>query len=219
MKRSLLLFSSLAFLGVLAANVQAEERTLIPDGITPAVPGAEGTVPCDVLIRYDDGTDDTNGSGPTLGYYSGNQHQFLGVVFTAPADSDYEVQSASWFSDFWVLPGMVDVTVSEMGNPSNSATASISVNNGGTWEVAFETPICIPAGRDYVVMICPRVGCFGVVGEDLAAPNSRSYFSAGDCAPVNLSTGNDYMIWSCVTPCGPSPVELESWGSVKSIYR
>lgn len=219
MKRSLLMLSALAFLGSVAMTAHAEERYNIPDGITPAVPGTEGNVPCDILVRYDDGTDDTNGSGPTLGYYSGNLHQFLGVVSTHPGGTDYEVQSASWFSDFWVLPGMVDVTVSEMGNPSNSATASINVNDGGTWEVAFDSPVCIPAGSDYVVMICPRVGVFGVVGEDLSAPDGRSYFTANDCGPENQTTVNDYMIWSCVTPCGPTPVEQGTWGSVKSIYR
>ena len=219
MKKILLLVSTIAFIGVVATTAHAEERTTIPDGITPAVPATEGTVPCDVLLRYDDGTDDSPGSSPTLGYYSGTLHQFLGVVFTPPNGGDYEVQSASWFSDFWVLPGMVDVTVSEMGNPGNSATASISVGDGGTWEVAFDPPVCIPAGSDYSVMVCPRLGVFGVVGEDLSAPDSRSYWTPDDCAPLNLSTGNDYMIWSCVTSCGPTPVEEASWGSVKSIYR
>jgi hypothetical protein len=218
MKKTLLLLSTLAFMGALAVTARAEVRTTIPDGVTPAVPGTEGTVPCDILLRYDDGTDDNPGSGPTCGYYSGDLHQFLGVVSTPPGGGDYEVQSASWFSDFWVLPGVVDVTVSEMGNPANSATASITVNDGGTWEVAFETPVCIPAGSDYVVMVCPRVGCFGVVGEDLSASANRSYWTPGDCAPENASSSN-YMIWSCVTPCGPTPVEDATWGSVKSIYR
>ncbi|MEZ4650403.1 MAG: hypothetical protein R3E97_16770 [Candidatus Eisenbacteria bacterium] len=218
MKKTVLILSALLFTAGSTVTALAEERTTIPDGVNPAVPSGEGNVPCDTLLRYDDGSDDTPGSGPTLGYYSGNLHQFLGVVFTPPSGGDYEVQSASWFSDFWVLPGTVDVTVSEMGNPSNSTTASIAVNDGGTWEVAFETPICVPAGSDYVVMVCPRVGCFGVVGEDLAAPDGRSYWSAAECAPVNASGGNDYMIWSCVTPCGPTPIENESWGGVKSIY-
>jgi hypothetical protein len=148
-------------------------------------------------------------------------YQFLGVRFTPPADQSYQVQSASWYSDFWVLPGNVDVEVQEWGNPSNTTSATINVTTGGTWEVEFATPICIPQGGEYVIMLCPQRNVFGVVGEDLSAPDGRSYWvpNPEGCTPLNQSTQNDYMIWSCVTTCGPTPVEGRSWGQVKSLYR
>lgn len=217
MKRKLAVLAAWAMVGF-ATLAQAEHRSNIPDGVIPAVPSGEGS-PCDILIRYDDGVDDSPGSGPTLGYFSGQSHQFLGIRSTAPAGGSFQIQSAAWFSDFWVLPGMVDVTVTEIGNPANSATGSVNVTDGGTWEVVFDNPICVPGGADYSVMVCPRVGVFGVVGEDLSGPDGRSYWSPGDCDLVNNVTTADYMIWSCVTECGPTPTIQATWGAVKATYR
>lgn len=204
---------------VSAQAVDQQQFTPIPDGVIPAVPSPEGGVPCDILVRYDDGGDDSPGSGPTLGYYSGQLHQFLGIRSTAPAGGSFEIQSAGWFSDFWVLPGMVDVTVTEIGNAANTATASINVTDGGTFEVVFDTPICVPGGADYSIMICPRVGVFGVVGEDLSSPDGRSYWSPDPCDLVNNTTFQDYMIWSCVTACGATPTIESTWGTLKATYR
>jgi hypothetical protein len=217
MKRKLAVLAAWAMVGF-ATLAQAEHRSNIPDGVIPAVPSGEGS-PCDILIRYDDGVDDSPGSGPTLGYFSGQSHQFLGIRSTAPAGGSFQIQSAAWFSDFWVLPGMVDVTVTEIGNPANSATGSVNVTDGGTWEVIFDSPICVPGGADYSVMVCPRVGVFGVVGEDLSGPDGRSYWSPDPCDLVNNVTGADYMIWSCVTECGPTPTIQATWGAVKATYR
>lgn len=221
MRGLLAVLLGLVLIGGFAAVASAEHRSDIPDGVEPAVPTDIRTVPCDILLRYDDGTDDSPGSGPTLGYYTGTDYQFLGVRFTPPAGGDFQVQSASWFSDFWVFPGTVDVTVTEVNNPGNTTTASLQVTDGGTWEVEFPDPICIPSGSEYVVMICPRPGCFGVIGEDYSAPDGRSYWSGTGfgCNPTNLSGSNDYMLWSCVTPCGAVPAEASTWGQIKSIYR
>ena len=210
----------LTLTGLAAADVQ---RTEIPPGIEPAQPGEFTQVPCDIELRYDDGTDDTPGSGPTLATFSATDYQYLGVRFQAPGDQSYEVQSASWFSDFWVWNGMVDVTVMEWGNPGNTTTASVNVTGGGTWEVEFATPICIPQGGEYSVMLCPQMGVWGVVGEDLyGGPDGRSYFSNNPtgCNPTYQITSDDWMIWSCVTPCcDPSATENVCWGAIKSLYR
>jgi len=213
-------FLVVVFCGGLVSVSEAEHTTLIPPGMEPATPGGDTRVPCDILIRYDDGSDDDSGSGPTLGWYSSVNYQFLGVRFTPSANASYKVQSASWFSDFWVLPGNVDVEVMEWNNPGNSTTATINVTGGGLWEVEFANPICIPQGGEYAVMLCPQAGTWGVVGQDLAAPDGRSYWvgDPGGCSPVNPA-GTDYMIWSCVTPCGGTPVETSNWGRIKSIYR
>ena len=209
-----------ACFGALATVAAAEQHiTIAPPGVDILPPGPGDRVPCDTQLRYDDGVDDTPGSGPTLGYYFGDMHQFLGVRFSPAADQSYKVQSASWYSDFWVYAGNVDVTVTEYNNPSNTTSETIYVPTGGTYEVEFTSPICIPQGGDYVVMICPQPGCFGVVGQDLSGPDGRSTWTDGACAPLNWSTGDDYMIWSCVTPCGATPVETHSWGHVKSLYR
>ncbi len=210
-----------ACFGVMATVAAAEHITIAPEGTDIVPPGQGGRVPCDVTLRYDDGIDDTPGSGPTLGWYTGTNYQFLGVRFTPAADQSYMVQSASWYSDFWVLPGNVDVEAQEWGNPSNATSATINVTAGGTWEVEFATPICIPRGGEYVIMLCPQRNVFGVVGQDLSAPDGRSYWTPdpGGCTPQNQSTGDDYMIWSCVTPCGATPIEGKSWGQVKSLYR
>ena len=221
MKKIVLGLAATAVFAGAAVSAQAANPhvTQIPDGVIPAVPSAEGGVPCDLLIRYDDGGDDTPGSGPTLGYYAGQDHQFLGIRSTAPAGGSFLVQSAGWFSDFWILPGMVDVTVTEIANPANSATAAINVTDGGTFEVVFDTPICVPGGADYSVMLCPRVGVYGVVGQDFNSPDARSYWSPDPCDLVNLSTSEDYMIWSCVTECGPTPTIESTWGTLKANYR
>lgn len=220
MRRLSLVLSVVALVGGASATLAAEPHvTPIPEGQIPAVPGGEGTVPCDILIRYDDGTDDTPGFGYTLGYYSGSSHQFLGVRSTTPGGSDHEVQSASFFSEFWVLPGNVNIEVTEIGNPGNTTTATVNVTGGGTWEVAFDTPICIPAGGDYEVMVCPQPGVFGVSGEDTSGSDGRSYFSDNACDLVNQFTAEDLMIWSCVTPCGSTPTVETTWGELKNIYR
>jgi hypothetical protein len=209
-----------ACFGALASVAVAEQHiTIAPPGVDILPPGPGDRVPCDTQLRYDDGVDDTPGSGPTLGWYTSSNYQFLGVRFTPPADQSYKVQSASWYSDFWITAGNVDVTVTEWNNPSNTTTATIAVTGAGTWEVEFATPICIPQGGEYVVMLCPQRYAFGVVGQDLSAPDGRNYWSATDCGPVNASSGDDYMLWSCVTPCGATPIETHSWGHVKSLYR
>jgi len=211
----------IVFCGALVSVSSAAHMTQIPPGVEPATPDpGPSRVPCDILLRYDDGSDDDPGSGPTLGWYGADMYQFLGVRFTPPGDGSYLVQSASWFSDFWVLPGNVDVTVTEWDNPSNTTTATVTVTGGGTWEVEFTDPICIPAGGEYSVMVCPQPGVFGVIGNDLADPDGRSYWvgQPNGCTPGN-SAGADYMLWSCVTPCGPTPVEQMHWGQVKGLYR
>jgi len=206
--------------GALATVASAEHITFLPEGIEIVPPSDDVRVPCDTQLRYDDGTDDTPGSGPTLGWYTSSLYQFLGVRFTPAADQSYMVQSASWYSDFWVLNGNVDVEVQEWGNPTNMTSATINVTGGGTWEVEFATPICIPQGGEYVIMICPQQNVFGVVGQDLSGSAGRSYWVANPngCTPMN-QTSDNYMIWSCVTPCGSTPVEGKSWGQVKTLYR
>ncbi len=222
--RVLLLFSLLLVLcGGLATVAPADQHvTLIPPGIDPVPPyTGDPRVPCDTLLRYDDGTDDDPGSGPTLGWYTGVDYQFLGVRFTPPAGGSYKVQSASWYSDFWIFPGNVDVTVTDLSNPANTTTATIAVTGGGTWEVEFTTPICIPQGGEYSVMICPQPGVFGVCGNDAGSPpagRSKWVGTGGGCTMVN-DAGTNYMIWSCVTPCGVVPDQPITWGTIKGLYR
>jgi len=222
MKSLLVGFFALAFCCALGGLASADlQRTDLPPGGVIVPPSdADPRVPCDISLRYDDGSDDTPGSGPTLADFGGGSLQYLGVVFTTPAGTgDFEVQSASWYSDFWVWPGNVNVTVYEMADPTNSTTASINVTDGGTWEVELLEPICVPAGQDYVVMLCPSVGVWGVVGEDLSAPDFRSYWTSTTCDPVNSLGADDLMLWSCVTPCGGTPTEITSWGAIKATFR
>jgi len=200
--------------------------TFVPDGLQPGTPVNGPRVACDVSVRYDDGSDDTPGSGPTLGWYSSSAHQYLGVKFTPTGSGSHRVQSAGWFSDFWVVTGLVNVTVYEEGNPSNTDTAQVTATEGffdQFWEVDFPTGICIPEGGTYVVMICPlppgQGGGWGVVGDDYAAPDNRSYWTAADCSAANSAGAVDYMIWSCVTACGAVPTDGSTWGNIKSLYR
>src|SRR5262245_10356284 len=110
----------LAAVFAVAAQADTPQLTPIPPGIIPATP-TQPLIPCDVLLRYDDGSDDTPGSGYTLGGPSA-PFQFLGIIATVPAGQSYRVQGAGFFSEFWVIPGVVHVTVTEVGNPANTAT-------------------------------------------------------------------------------------------------
>jgi len=207
------------------ASAVGEHITTLPPGIEPGDPVFSPLVQCDVTVRYDDGGDDSPGSGPTLGWYSSTNFQYLGVRSFPTGTGSHLVQSASWFSDFWVTTGLVAVTVYELGNPSNTATETVTATapGPGTWGVDFANPICIPEGGEYVVMICPlppgQGGGWGVVGDDSSSAYAgRSYWSSAACQNDN-SAGSNYMIWSCVTPCGATPAQTASWGNIKAIYR
>ena len=194
--------------GALATVVAAERIIILPPGIESVPPGDGGRVPCDIQLRYDDGTDDSPGHGPALGWYSTTEYQYLGIRFTPPPDRPYFVQSASWYSDFWFVPGNVDVEAQEWDNPANTTSATIYVTGAGTWEVEFANPICIPRGGDYFIMLCPQPYATGMVGDDYSDPfDQRSYFTGtpSGCFPEEDAWPNRWMIWSCVTPCGPPP--------------
>jgi hypothetical protein len=206
--------------GALGTFAWAQHITFAPEGVDIVPSEPVDRVPCSILLQYDDGTDDNGPGGTTMGWYDPVLYQFVGVRFTPAGDQPYLVQSASWYSDFWVTPGNVDVEAQEWGNPSNSTSATIYVTGAGTWEVEFANPICVPQGGEYVIMLCPQQGVWGVVGDDLSAPHGRSYWAwTAGCSPQEQSTGEDYMIRSCVTSCGTTPVEDRSWGRVKILYR
>ncbi len=223
MRKLLLGLAAVALLGgVPAAEAVGPHVTHLPQGHVPGEQGTAGGVPCDVSIRYDDGTDDTLDYGPTLGWYSSTDYQYLTVRFTPPdTGSDYLVQSASFFADFWVAPGQVDIHAQEQTNAANTTVESVEVTGAGVWEVVFATPICVPAGSDYYIMLCPpRGGGWGVCGEDLSAPDSRSYWSLnGRCGPENENTSADLMVNSCVTTCGTVSTSEATWGRIKTEYR
>ena len=214
--------SAVALLGGIPAVVCAgPHMTRIPEGQFPAEQ-IKGTVACDSLLRYDDGTDDRPGSGYTLGWFEPTQYQYLGVRFTPPATgSDYQVQSASFLAEFWIRPGPIEVHAQQLDDPTNQTVASVNVTDGGIWEVEFATPICIPGGKEYVIMLCATPdGGFGVTGEDTSAPDGRSTWSFnGPCAIAGAFPDDDLMIWSCVTECAIVPTLGTSWGRIKSVYR
>ncbi len=220
MKRWTLALGAVAIVGACPGTAFADGHyTTIPDG-TERVDHVLGqNPPCIAPIRYDDGTDDTPLQSPTLGWWDAINHQYLSILFTPPPDQSIVVESASWFSDFWVTPGLVDVTAMESGNSANSATVTIYVCCGGTWEVQFPSPITIPAGRDYFIKLCPRPGVWGVIGDDHSAPDYRSYSSTTDCSPRWYWTNEDFMAWSCAVPSFATPVRTGTWGRLKSAYR
>jgi hypothetical protein len=190
-----------------------------PDVATPKA-GDPAPVPCTIPLRYDDGTDDRPGEGYTLGWYSPTDFQFLGVRFTLPNGADYEIESASFFAEFWIRPGTIDVHALQLDDPSNSTVASIFVDGSGVWSVSFPQPICIQGGKEYAIMLCstPDEGQ-GVTGEDVSNLDDRSAYSFQGCDPTIPLTDVDLMIWSCVRECGTVPATGRSWGSLKSIYR
>jgi hypothetical protein len=220
MRWSLRLCAFALFVCAPAAVLADVHRTPLPEGQVPAHPGAPSGIPCDIRLGYDDGTDDSLDSGPTLGWYSDTGHQYLGVVFTAPPTvADYQVQSASFFADFWVESGLVEFHAFQFDDPSNETQASVNVTGGGTWEVEFVPPICIPAGGEFVVMLCPTLeGGWGVCGEDTSDPDGNSYFTDRECVPA-VEFSYDLMIRACVTECGSVSTDLKSWGEIRADYR
>ena len=210
---------------ILAGAAWAENSpvTLFQEGMIPPGGDPQALVECDILVRYDDGTDDTPGSGQTLGGPSA-PFWYLGIQATPPAGGSFLVQSASFFSEFWVIPGNVDIIVYEIGNPLNSASETLFINDSGEWGVDFTDPICLPAGVDFGIVLCPAPGVWGVSGEDTSAPDGRSHqwnTDVGTCDELANApfTNLDFMIWACVTPCGATPTTEVSWSNVKALYQ
>jgi len=214
MKRRAILGVSILLVATVALAAEPHVST-IPDGMAPAAPGGApggNGVPCDVLIRYDDGTDDQVGSGYTLGI-----GQRLGIIAQAPSTgaAAWRVQSAGFFSEFWVTPGDVDVQVTSIADSGNTTTETLFVDSAGTWEIAFSAPIQVAPGEEFAVMLCGGPGTHGVTGEDTSSPDGRSYFSSVACSPDSVVGGGtvDLMIWACVTPVSIQEIPtLGGWG-------
>jgi hypothetical protein len=176
--------------------------------------------PCDTEIRYDDGIDDTPGWAPALFWVEEDVYQALSVRFQPPEAIEYLVERAAWFSPAWYRPGWVDVIAREVGDATNMTMESVWIADGGTGEVDFSAPICIPPGAEFLILMCPRWNTAGLIGDDSSDVDGRSYYSeeAGVCEP-EFSTSEDLMIWSCVRPCGGVPAGETSWGWIKSMFR
>ena len=71
----------------LAGTAWAEDSavTIFECGMIPPGGDPEAVVECDILIRYDDGTDDTPSSGQTLGGPNADIFFYHGIRATAPA--------------------------------------------------------------------------------------------------------------------------------------
>ncbi|MCA9727281.1 MAG: hypothetical protein KC729_06325, partial [Candidatus Eisenbacteria bacterium] len=195
--RALRIFAATLFLAGLGLGMAhaADPITVIPDGVTPATPGDRGG--CDIMIDYSDGTDDTPGSGWTLGGPAA-PYWYLGVDHTPPAGGSYEVLSVGFFSEFWVTGGNVTVHVYEKSNPANATDASINMTTGGTYEVTFAEPICVEG--TYGITFCPSPGVWGVLGEDTSAPQDpvdyQNNTDAGGCENINLRSDGDLTVSS-----------------------
>lgn len=218
MKRLAILGGSILL--VTTAALAAEPHvTTIPDGVEPAPPSGApggGGVPCDYLIRYDDGTDDSPGSGLTLGG-PGGINQRIGIVAQAPpADpgGSWQVQSVGFFSQFWLTPGNVNIEVTSVGDPANTTTETIFVSGPGVWETALSDPIVVAPEAEFSLMLCTSGdGTHGVTGEDTSSPDLRSYWSGSSCTTENPDEDEDLMIWACVRYVQGSPlVEVPTLG-------
>ncbi len=220
MKRLPLALGVLAVLVACPAFAQtALHYTTLPGGAERIGSSPTQADACPSIIRYDDGTDDTPGSSPTLGWWDATQHQYLFVRFAGPSTQMVEVRGGGWFSDFWVQPGLVDVTAEEVGNPGNSVTVSTFVYGAGNWEVEFPHSIVVPPLREFYIKLCPHPGGWGVVGDDSSNPHRRSGSSLTDCAAHYNWAAPDLMVWACAVQYVPTFVRAGTWGSLKSIYR
>jgi hypothetical protein len=126
---------------------------------------------------------------------------------------------ARWTVGPLLVPGCPP-HVYEIDNPANAADATIFISAGGDYEVNYSAPICVDS--DFGVVFCPDPNVWGVLGEDSSPPiDNTSYQNntqAGGCELINI-VGNDLLITSCVSVCGPTPVEEATWGTVKALYR
>lgn len=192
----------------------ADPVTTIPDGVVPATPIDRGD--CANPIAHHDGSDDTPGSGSTLGGPAA-PFWYLGVAHTP--SGPVQVDAVQFFSEFWVTAGNVTVHVYELDNPSNAADATIFISAGGNYEVTFSEPVCVDSA--FGVVFCPDPGVWGVLGEDTSSPDGTSYqnsTASGGCELIN-PIGADLTITSCVTECGGTPTIESTWGTVKANYR
>jgi hypothetical protein len=172
---------------------------------------------CDILIEYHDGTDDFPSQGWTLGGPS-PPYWYLGVRYTPP-EGEYLVQKTLFFSEFWVTPGNVEIRCYELDDPTNTTSENVFIGASGNFDVTFTTPICVDS--DYGIVFCPDPSVWGVLGEDGSA-SGRSYQNntdVGGCELINIRTGAELMVSSCVTPCEPTPTTESTWGKIKSLYR
>lgn len=208
--------SALCFALLLAAApalAAGPHVSTLPEGAASAGPDGRGPaqVPCDVLIRYDDGTDDQIGSGWTLGL-----GQRLGIVAQAPGaapGATWMVQSVGFHAEFWVVPGDVNVQVTSVPNPANATGETLYVDSGGDWEVALTDPIVVAPGEEFAVMLCGGEGTWGVTGEDTASPDGRSYYSGVACSPdTAYDPPVDLMIWACVSYLPPTTQAIPTLG-------
>jgi hypothetical protein len=213
--RALRILSAIALVGVSANLALAADPTTtnIPDGVIPATPIDRGD--CANPIADHDGTDDTPGSGWTLGGPVA-PYQYLGVSHTPTGT--VQVDAVQFFAEFWAIGGDVTVHVYEIDDTDNAADAVININAGGNYEVTFETPICVDSA--FAVMFCPDPGVWGVLGEDTSSPSGTSYFntSAVGCE-LGGNLPDDLLVTSCVSDCGPTPTIESTWGTVKANYR
>lgn len=214
MRRILLFGLALA----LAGPVMAQGPDTPNFGLPEADPGMPVGQDCDILISYNDGTDDFPSQGWTLGGPVA-PYWYLGVRFTPPA-GNYLVQKTLFWSEFWVTPGNVTVRCYELDNPTNETSEVVLINAEGNYDVTFTNPICVDS--DYGIVLCPDPGVWGVLGEDNSNIQGRSYQNntdTGGCELINIRSDAELLIDSCVTPCEPTPTEQSTWGAIKTLYR
>lgn len=190
--------------------------------VTTIPPGAESVSPerllmqepCEVTIRYDDGTDDLPDGGSSLG---GGQR--LGIIAQAPtADPGYvwEIYGVRFYAEFWLTPGDLDIQLASISDPSNTTTETVSVTGGGTWEFEMTNPLLVGSQEEFSVMLCPLGATEGVTGEDTSSPDGRSYWSGSGCKPdrTDFDSPRDLMIWVCARQVGAQETAVPATGGV-----
>ena len=162
----------------------------------------------DALCQYGF-QDDTQGFGSTL-----NSDQQLGIRCYAPAPGSV-IEAVGWFSEFWVIPGNLDIVLLNCDTGAELSRTSVFVD-GNSQDYKF---LVDAAGADCVcVMLCPVGSTWGVTGEDRTNGPFADTFWSNNCFCDNEFTTENKTIYACWTE-GATPVEPGTWGSVKALYR
>lgn len=146
--------------------------------------------------------------GPGWGYTLGLGYQLGMTCEDAPC-----VDAVGFYVEFLNTPGVVDIVIFDDGVEVYRQAVE---PDAGTNDFYLDTAVNINGTA--CVLLCPRGDYWSVLGEDFSHPPSGASFQSLDCTCEAPPLDCDLTLWAH-TYCGIVPVERETWGSLRALYR